>query len=64
LSTTTTTDTFIDPELVVLVDRFFDLTYSNTIPMVNLLATAVMCIFFSRQFSMANLKFCRLQRIF
>jgi hypothetical protein len=31
----------IDPELLVLIDRFFHLTYVNTIPMVNLLATAV-----------------------
>ncbi|CAF2237491.1 unnamed protein product [Rotaria magnacalcarata] len=31
----------IDSELLVLIDRFFNLTYSNTIPMVNLLATAV-----------------------
>lgn len=32
----------IDPELTVLIDRFFNLTYQNTIPMVNLLSTAVM----------------------
>jgi hypothetical protein len=38
------TTTLIDPELIVLIDRFFNLTYLNTIPMVNLLATAV--IFF------------------
>lgn len=31
----------IDPELIMLVDRFFNLTYQNTVPMVNLLATAV-----------------------
>ncbi|CAF3744249.1 unnamed protein product [Rotaria sordida] len=31
----------IDSELIILIDRFFNLTYSNTIPMVNLLATAV-----------------------
>ena len=31
----------IDAELVELIDRFFHLTYLNTIPMVNLLATAV-----------------------
>jgi hypothetical protein len=31
----------IDPELANLIDRFFHLTYLNTIPMVNLLATAV-----------------------
>ncbi|CAF1622939.1 unnamed protein product [Adineta ricciae] len=31
----------IDPELVMLVDRFFNLTFQNTVPMVNLLATAV-----------------------
>lgn len=34
----------IDPELILLIDRFFDLTYLNTIPMVNLLATAVISI--------------------
>lgn len=31
----------IDAELLGLIDRFFHLTYLNTIPMVNLLATAV-----------------------
>ncbi|CAF1438815.1 unnamed protein product [Rotaria sordida] len=31
----------IDSELIILIDRFFNLTYLNTIPMVNLLATAV-----------------------
>ncbi|CAF1203437.1 unnamed protein product [Rotaria sp. Silwood1] len=31
----------IDSELIILIDRFFNLTYFNTIPMVNLLATAV-----------------------
>ena len=31
----------VDSELTVLIDRFFNLTYQNTIPMVNLLATAV-----------------------
>lgn len=35
------TTAFIDPELIILIDRFFNLTYQNTIPMVNLLATAV-----------------------
>jgi hypothetical protein len=42
------TTTLIDPELIVLIDRFFNLTYLNTIPMVNLLATAV--IFFSLKY--------------
>ncbi|CAF0974096.1 unnamed protein product [Adineta steineri] len=35
------TEPFIDPELIMLIDHFFNLTYLNTIPMVNLLATAV-----------------------
>jgi hypothetical protein len=37
----------LDPELILLIDRFFNLTYLNTIPMVNLLATAVivLCIY-------------------
>lgn len=37
----------IDADLVTLIDRFFDLTYLNTIPMVNLLATAVNLILFN-----------------
>ena len=41
------TTNIIDPELIGLIDRFFNLTYLNTIPMVNLLATAVivLCIY-------------------
>ncbi|CAF4125990.1 unnamed protein product [Rotaria sp. Silwood2] len=31
----------IDSELIILIDQFFNLTYLNTIPMVNLLSTAV-----------------------
>ncbi len=41
------TTTFINPELIILIDRFFNLAYQNTIPMVNLLATAVSFPYFN-----------------
>ncbi|UJR30432.1 hypothetical protein I4U23_017966 [Adineta vaga] len=41
LVNSSSTMNIIDQELITLIDRFFNLTYLNTIPMVNLLATAV-----------------------
>lgn len=46
IDSSSVTTAIIDPELNTLIDRFFNLTYLNTIPMVNLLATAVIYIFF------------------
>ena len=40
------TQHIVDPELMMLIERFFNLTYQNTIPMVNLLATAVIYFLF------------------